>query len=79
MTLKKRLSLLEAQLGAKYDANGHDRLAAKLARMEAAVVASGDASDRPSASLIERAVRRYLRGDVGMGDALRDLLAGRWP
>jgi hypothetical protein len=56
--------------------DARDRLAANLARMEAVVVASGDASDRPGASPIERMVRRYLRGDANMGDALRDLMGG---
>lgn len=77
MTLEKRLAILEAR---KAPAKGNrDRLLAKLARIEAVVLESGDISDRPGASLMERAVRRYLRGDATPADALRDLLAGRWP
>jgi len=77
--LRGRVIRLETRKTPVAESGTRDRLAAKLARMEAAVVASGDATDRPRASLMERTVRRYLRGDAGMGDALRDLLAGRWP
>ena len=79
MSLRQRVIHLETRKTPVAETGTRDRLAAKLARMEAAVVASGDVSDPPSASLMERTVRRYLRGDVGMDDALRDLLAGRWP
>ena len=78
-TLRKRLDRLEARKAPILAYDARCRLATKLARMEAVVVASGDASDRPGASPIERTVRRYLRGDVNMGDALRDLMGGRWP
>lgn len=71
-----RLEARKAPVAAPVD---RDRLAAKLARTEAAVVASGDASDRPDASLIERAVRRYLRGETDPATALRDMVARRWP
>ena len=77
MSLKNRLAKIETRWA---PAKGnHVRLLAKLAHIEAMVVASGDTSDRPDASLIERAVRRYLRGDATPADALRDLVAGRWP
>lgn len=80
--LDKRLARLEAKCsGAREGDKGRtvELLAAKLARIEEAVVQSGDASDRPGASLIERTVQRYLRGDAGMGEALRDLIERRWP
>jgi hypothetical protein len=79
MALKRRSARLESRKGPPVASDAKHRLAEKLARMEAAVMASGDASDRPEASLIERTVRRYIRGDAGIGDALRDLVAGRWP
>jgi len=74
--LRGRVFRLEAHKAPVAASDVRDRLAAKLARMEAVVVASGDASDWPSASPIERTVRRYLRGDADMGDALRDLMGG---
>jgi hypothetical protein len=77
--LRGRIFRLEARKPTIAASGTRDRLAAKLARIEAVVVASGDASDRPSASLIERTVRRSLRGDANPGDALRDLVTGRWP
>lgn len=77
--LRKRLSRLELHRAPVAASDARDRLAAKLAHMESVVVASGDESDRPGASPIERTVWRYLRGDANMGDALRDLVAGRWP
>lgn len=79
MTLRRRVVRLEARQAPVAASDAADRLAARLAPIAAVVVASGDASDRPGASLIERTVRRYLRGDTDMGDALRDLVAGRWP
>jgi len=79
MSLRQRVIHLETRKTPVAETGTRDRLAAKLARMEAAVVASGDASDRPSASPMERAVRRYLRGYTTPATALRDLLAGRWP
>lgn len=80
MTLRKRINGLETRrMVNERDTGARGRLAAKLAHIELVVVASGDASDRPGASLIERTVRRYLRGDADMGDALRDLMGGRWP
>jgi hypothetical protein len=79
MTLQKRLTRLEGARAARNDGGARERLHGKLMQMEAAVVASGDASDRPGASPIERMVRRYLRRDVDMGEALRDKIAGRWP
>lgn len=48
-------------------------LAARLARIEETVVQSGDASDKPDAAPVERAVRRYLRGDANIADALRGI------
>ena len=77
--LRGRVFRLEAHKAPVAASDARDRLAVKLARMEAVAVASGDATDQPGASLIERTVRRYLRGDADMGDALRDLVAGRWP
>ena len=77
--LRGRIARLEGRDAPCNPAERDDWLCAKLARTEAVVVASGDATDRPNASPIERTVRRYLRGDTDMGDALRDLVAGRWP
>lgn len=77
MTWRRRLARLERARGGAHPAR--DRLAELLARVEGAVVASGDARDRPGASPVERMVRRYLRGDATLGDALRAHLAGRWP
>lgn len=77
--LRGRVFRLETRKAPVAASGNRDRLAAKLARLEAVVAASGDASDRPGASLIERAVRRYLRGDADPATALRDLVAGRWP
>jgi len=51
----------------------------RLGRLEQAVLATGDLSDRPGASLIERTVRRYMRGETDPADALRDLVERRWP
>lgn len=79
MTLRGRIIRLEARKAPVAASDACDGLAARLARIEAAVAASGDASDRPDAPLIERAVRRYLRGEAEPADALRDLVAGRWP
>jgi hypothetical protein len=79
MTRATRLTRLEKIMARPKASDAKDRLAEKLARMEAVVVASGDVSDRAGASLIERTVRRYLRGDADVGEALRDVLAGRWP
>lgn len=82
MTLRQRLARLEARKGGETDAEAAGataRLVEMLGRIEAAVVASGDASDRLDASPVERAVRRYLRGDADPGEALRDMMAGRWP
>lgn len=79
MTLRRRLDRLEARKAPVAASDSLDGLAAKLSRLEAPVVASGDASDRPDAPPIERAVRRYLRGEAKPADALRDLVAGRWP
>jgi hypothetical protein len=76
--LRGRVLRLEGQKAPVAASDARDRLAAKLGRTEAVVVASGDASDRPGASPLERTVRRYLRGDANMGDALRDLMGGRW-
>ncbi len=83
MTLRKRLDRLEAQRGGTDESADRletiDRVAAYLERIEDAVLASGDASDKPAASLIERAVRRYMRGEASLDDALCDMLARRWP
>lgn len=78
-SLRERIALLERREVKPSVANRAAALGEKLARIEAMVVASGDASDKIGASLIERTVRRYLRGEAEMGDALRDLLEGRWP
>ena len=79
MTLQKWPVTLESRRGVtRIKTDARDRLAAKLAYMKA-VVASGDASDRPVASPIEQTVRCYLRGDVDMSTALRDVVARRWP
>lgn len=78
-TLRTRLDRLEKRNAPAPGATDDSELAAKLARVEASVVASGDAADRLDASPIERAVRRYLRGDTDMADALRDLVERRWP
>ena len=77
--LRGRIARIEGRDAPCNPAERDDWLCDKLARIEAVVVASGDASDRLDASPIERTVRRYLRGDADMGDALRDLVAGRWP
>ena len=77
MTLRKRLARLEARKAPAAVSDGPDVLTAMLSRLEAAVVASGDAFDRPDAPLIERAVRRYLRGEADPADALRVLVAVR--
>jgi len=78
--LRGRIARLEGRTGPVATSDAYDGwFCAKLARIEATIVASGDAIDRPGASPIERTVRRYLRGDADMGDALRDLVAGRWP
>ena len=80
--LRARLARLEARKGGGSDAEASGataRLVAMLGRIEAAVVASGDASDRLDASPMERTVRRYLRGDTDPGKALRDLVEGRFP
>lgn len=79
MTLRRRLDRLEARKAPVAASDARDRLAAKVAHIEAAVAASGDATDRPDAPLIERAVRRYLRGEADPADALRALVARRWP
>jgi hypothetical protein len=79
MALERRLARLESRKAPLVASGAKHHLAEKLARMEVTVMASGDASDRPEAPLIERTVRRYIRGDAGIGDALRDLVAGRWP
>lgn len=79
MTLRGRIIRLETRKAPVAASDARDRLAAKLAHIEAAVMASGDASDRPDAPLIERAVRRYLRGEAELANALRDLMAGRRP
>lgn len=87
MTLRRRLDRLEARRApaARDDSElvrlmrDDSELMARLLKIEAHVVASGDASDRPDAPPIERAVRRYLRGEADPADALRDLVAGRWP
>lgn len=78
MNLTHRVARLETRKP-PVESGARDRMEAKLASIEAHVVASGDASDRPSASPIERTVRRYLRRETAPTDALRDLLAGRWP
>ena len=81
MTLKRRISQLEARLvlpGTEADV-ARERLLSMLARLEATIVAYGSAADCPGASPIERTVRRYLRGDVEPSQALRDALERRFP
>ena len=77
--LRGRIARLEGHDAPCNPAERDDWLCDKLARMEERVVALGDSTDLPGTSPIERTVRRYLRGDADMGDALRDLVAGRWP
>ena len=79
MTLRHRVTRLEAGPGARPEnGRGCEKLTALLGRIEAAVLAEGDASDRPDVPPLERAVRRYLRGDADPAEALRDLVDGRW-
>ena len=77
--LRGRIARLEGRETPCSPAERDDWLCAKLARMESVVVASGDATDNPDASPMQRTVARYLRGDADMADALRDLVAGRFP
>lgn len=77
--LRGRIARLEGRKAPPCLTNSAAKLGEKLARLEAFVVASGDASDKIGASLMERTVRRYLRGEAEMDDALRDLVEGRWP
>lgn len=77
--LRGRVLRLETSNTPTAKSGASERLVKKLARLEAAVMATGDVSDRSNASLMERTVRRYLRGDTDPATALRDLLAGRWP
>jgi hypothetical protein len=79
MTLRRRLFRLEARHVPACASDARPRLAATLARIEAVVVAPGDASDCVKASPAERMVRRYLRGDVPPAQAVRDLIERRWP
>ena len=81
MTLKRRISTLEARRVFPEIESGimRARLSSMLARLEAAIVASGSAADCPGASPIERTVRRYLRGDAEPGQAIRDALERRFP
>ena len=80
MTARRgRVVRLEARKPRAEDGRGREKLAGILSRIEADVLASGDASDRPGLPPMERAVRRYLRGDADPACALRDLMAGRWP
>ncbi len=78
-TLRTRLDRLEKRNAPAPGAADDSELAEKLARVEAAVVASGDAADRLDASPVERAVRRYLRGEATLADALGDLVKGNAP
>lgn len=80
MKLARRLSRLEVHRAVPFaDIAARKQLGAVVARMEAAVVASGDAADRLDASPLERMVRRVLRGKADLGDALRGLLTARTP
>ena len=79
MTLRGRIIRLEARKAPAEASGARERLAGLLARIEGDVLASGDTLDRPEAPRIERAVRRYLRGEAEPAEALRDLVAGRWP
>ena len=77
--LEDRLRRLESR--AKPDTTAVDAAAfdERIGRLEAHVIASGDASDDPNASPAERAVRRHLRGEAGLAEALADAAEGRWP
>ena len=77
--IESRLARLEARKKPMNSDNAKADLFARLGRLEQAVLATGDLSDRPSASLIERTVRRYMRGETDLAAALRDMLEGRWP
>lgn len=82
MRLRRRVARLEARPGARTEAAeaaSRRRLFDELLRIERFVIATGDASDNPRASPMERAVRRWVRGDATIKDALADLAAGRWP
>ena len=78
MTIERRLAKLEARRCQRVTSH-REELLAKLLRIEKRIIDSGDATDRPKAPLIERAVRRYLRGEVPPEIALRDLHEGRFP
>ena len=78
MTIERRLAKLEARRCQRVTSH-REELLEKLLRIEAKVVATGNANDRPNAPHIERAVRRYLRGEVSPQVALCDLLDGKWP
>lgn len=77
--IETRLARLEARRQPVTRDKTTTRLLEKLGRLERAVLATGDLSDRPGGSLMERTVRRYLRGDTDPADALRDLLDERYP
>lgn len=77
--IESRLVRLEARRKPVKRDKAKADLLERLGRLEQAVLATGDLSDRPGASLIERTVRRYMRGETHPTDALRDLLERRWP
>ena len=78
-SVRNRLAQLERLEDRSSMSDNAAILCEKLARIELHVLASGDLSDNSGASLMERTVRRCLRGEAEIGNALRDLLEGRWP
>ncbi|MGR3493104.1 MAG: hypothetical protein ACU0DW_13690 [Shimia sp.] len=78
-TTRARLNRLEAARAPHRVEDGATELIEHLARIEQAVIDSGDFSDKPSASKAERTVRRILRGEVDAVTALQEALNGTWP
>lgn len=72
MTLRRRVGQLEARKAPPDRSDHHARLAARLDRIQASVVASADFSHRQDASPAENLVRAWLRGD---GETARGILA----
>ncbi|MFT6074655.1 MAG: hypothetical protein ACJAZ1_001574 [Yoonia sp.] len=59
--LRGRIARLEGRKAPPCLTNSAAKLGEKLSRLEALVVASGDATDKIGASLMERTVRRYMK------------------
>jgi len=75
VTLRRRLVKLEVRRAAtKPDTGARGRLAAMLARTEAAVLATGNSAHRNGASPMENLVRACLRGEAQLADGLRAFL-----